>query len=77
VTLDPVPIVVACARKSDQPPSRHVTIAAIDGIGEKSLLRVLQEQREELRAVGAFERDRSRLEAGEHLVLVLRPELPE
>ena len=55
MAADPVPIVIAGTRETDQFPSRHVAVAAIDWIGEKAFLSILQEQREEARALDVLE----------------------
>ena len=47
MAVDPVAIIVARAWKADHAPGAHVAIAAVDRIGEKTLLRVLQQQFEE------------------------------
>ena len=43
VTLDPVAIVVMRAGESHQFPCRHVLIAAVDRIGKKALLGILED----------------------------------
>src|SRR5690348_971925 len=43
VTVDPVEIVVARAREADHFPRNHVAITAVDRIGKKALLHVLED----------------------------------
>src|SRR5262249_19757497 len=69
VPLDPVPVVVAGARKADHLPARQVLVSAVDRVGEETVLRVLEDELEELGPVGAFELEGAVLEAGDHLIL--------
>src|SRR5262249_39420116 len=55
VAIDPVEIVVACARKADHFPGRHVAVSAIERISEEALLNELECLGEECLAVGAVE----------------------
>src|ERR1051326_5381409 len=71
VPLDPVAIIVAGAGKADPFPGRHVLVAAVDRVGEEAVLRVLEDELEELGAVAAGELDRAVLEPGDDVVLVL------
>ena len=40
VTIDPVAVIVMCARKSNHLPRRQIFVAAIDRIGKKAISRV-------------------------------------
>ena len=70
VTADPVAVIVTGAREADHLPRAHVAIAAVDRIGEKSLLHVLEQALEERLAVDAVELERAALEALNDGVLV-------
>src|SRR5271155_2311690 len=70
VFVDPFPVVVTRAGKSDHAPADHVLVAAVDGIGEEALLHVLHDLLEKGFAIDAAERDRALLEAVEKRVLV-------
>src|SRR5690349_8031345 len=48
-------VVVVGAGKTDQLPARHVLVAAIEGIGEEALDRVLHQHGEERVALGALD----------------------
>ena len=48
VAVDPVAVVVVRAGKSDHLPGRHVAVAAIDRVGEETLLRILEDLGEEV-----------------------------
>ena len=69
--VDPVAIIVMRAGKADHLPRRHVLVAAIDRIGEKAGLRVLEDQLEEILAVGAVELERAVLETFDDLVFLI------
>src|SRR4029077_2043324 len=71
VTLYPIAIIVACSGKSDQLPTSHVTVAAIDRVGKKTFLGVLQEQCEESNAVDIRQSYLAGIDASQHLVLIL------
>src|SRR5665213_1919617 len=75
VTIDPVEIIVAGAGEADHLPGHHVAIAAIDRIGEKPHLDILDGLREERLAVerlaiGPLELDAAVVKTFEGLVLV-------
>jgi hypothetical protein len=71
VAIDPVAIVVMRTRKSDHLPGGHIFVAAIDRIGKKAALRVLEDLGEEGFAVVAVELERSVLKPLDHVVLLL------
>ena len=50
VPVDPVAIIVMRAGKADHLPRRHVLVAAIDRVGEKAVLGVLEDELEEILA---------------------------
>src|SRR5580700_5439320 len=70
VFADVVAIVVTRARKADELPSRHVTVAAIDRIGEEAFHRVGQDGLEEVLAAAVLELDVAGLKAIQHLILL-------
>src|SRR5581483_3027413 len=51
----PVAIVIARSGEADHLPGAHVAVGAVDGIGEESRLRILQQQLEELLAIDVLE----------------------
>src|ERR1700742_4910999 len=53
MAIDPVAIIVMRPRKADHLPGGHVFVTAIDRIGKKTALRVLEDLAEELLAVEA------------------------
>jgi len=77
VPFDPVPVVVARAGKTDHLPAGHIAIAAVYGVGEKSLLRVLQQQLEERVSIRALKAHFVLLQPGEQLVLLVVGKLGE
>src|SRR5580700_9789789 len=46
--VDPLAVIVMRAGKSDHLPGRHVLVAAVDRIGEKALLRIVENKLEEV-----------------------------
>src|SRR5689334_23008802 len=54
VALDEPSLIVASAGKTNQFPTRHVSVAAVQRIGKESFLHVLQEHGEERLAVDAI-----------------------
>src|SRR5689334_14406596 len=78
VTAHPVGIVITGAREADHLPGTHVVIAAVDWIGEESLLRVLEQLLKESRAVHAtLQLHHAALQAVQDLILLLWRELRE
>src|ERR1700733_1911345 len=75
VPLAPPPVIVARPREPDHLPRRHVFVAAIDRIGEETLLRVLEKKIEE--ALGAFDLERTVFKSGNDLVLTRIGKLSE
>jgi hypothetical protein len=75
VTLNPIAIIITRARKADQLPARHVTVAAVDRIGKKAFLCVAQQQRKKVGALDVLQCDRARLKPLEHGVLFGRREI--
>src|ERR1700689_1883867 len=67
---DGVAIVVTRARKADEFPSRHVTVAAINRIGEKAFHGVGQNTLKKLFAATVLELDVAGLKAAEGLILL-------
>lgn len=66
--VDPGAIVVMGAGKTDHFPRSHIVVAAIDRIGKKTGLRILQNEFEEILAVGAIELKRTIFETCDRLV---------
>jgi hypothetical protein len=64
VAMDPIAIIIAGTREADHFPAGHITIAAIDRIGEKTFAGILQDDFEERRRAGAIECDRSLFKRG-------------
>src|SRR5690348_7018430 len=75
VTLDPLAIIVVRAGKADHLPADHVLVAAIDRIGEESVLGVLEQRLEEVVAIRALELERLVFQSLDDLVLVVVGEL--
>src|ERR1700730_14112171 len=71
MALDPVEIIVARAGVADHLPADHVAVAAIQRIGKKSFLHVLNDEHEEGFAVDPFEFCLSILDACEKFILLL------
>src|SRR5215469_7749153 len=69
VAIDPVTIVVMRARESDHLPGRQVPVPAIDRIGKSAVLRIFENELEELLAVSVFQLERIVLQAFDHLIL--------
>ena len=70
MATDPFSIVVTSTGKADHLPGDHVAVAAINRVGEKALLGVLQKLFEEA-SLFIAEIDRAVLEAGDDFVFVL------
>lgn len=70
VTANPIAVVVADAGKPDHLPSDHLTIAAVDGIGEEALRHILQQDIEETLRIDAVEPDFTRLDPLQRVVLL-------
>src|ERR1051326_7811157 len=77
MTVDPVAVVVMRAGETDHLPRRHVPVAAVDRIGQKTVLRVFEDQVEEFLGLDAFELERALLEAFNGLVFLLIGKLRE
>src|SRR5581483_1769452 len=71
VAAHPVAIVITRARKADHLPSAHVTVGAVDGIGEEPCLGVLQQRLEKLLAVDLFEAELAAFEIAQNPILPL------
>src|SRR5665213_2466215 len=71
VSFDPIAIVVMRPGESDHLPPAHVPIAAVDRIGEKSALHILQQGVKKSLAIDALELDRSLLKALQDLILLV------
>ena len=69
---DVVAIIVTRARKSDELPSRHVAVAAIDRIGEEAFHRVGQNSLEKVLAAAVLKLDLAGLKALQDLILLRR-----
>src|SRR3984957_16483354 len=70
MAIDPVAIIVMRARKADHFPRHHVPVAAIDRIGEKTGLRVGENEFEEGLAVDAVKFERAVFQALDGVVLL-------
>src|SRR6185312_1501847 len=77
VTIDPFAIVVMRAGKADHLPRRHVPVAAVDRVGQKAVLRVFEDQLEEVLGLDAAELERTVLEAFYGFVFFLVGKLGE
>src|ERR1051326_4076736 len=77
MTVDPVAVVVMRAGETDHLPRRHVPVAAVDRIGQKTVLRVFEDQLEEFLGLDAVELERALLEAFNGPVFLLIGKLRE
>src|SRR5579864_7135560 len=73
--VDPVAIIVMRAGKADHLPRRHVSVAAIDRVGEKAVPGVFEDELEELLAVRAVELERAVFETPDDLVFLIVGEI--
>src|SRR5262249_50337291 len=72
VAPDPVAVVVTCPGEADHLPRAHVSVAAVNRVGEESLLDILDDLREEGLAVDAFQLDSAVFHPAQNLILLLR-----
>jgi hypothetical protein len=71
VALDPIEIIVTRAGEADHLPTDHVAVAAVERIGEETLLHILEQVlREKRLAVDWIELHVAALDALQHLVLI-------
>ena len=68
VTIDPVAVIVMCARKSNHLPRRQIFVAAIDRIGKKAISRVGEDLDEELFAIDAVKLERPHFQSADRLI---------
>ena len=71
VTIDPVAVIVMCAREANHLPGGHVFVAAIDRIGQKAVFRVRQYLTKKRLGVEALELERAVLEALDDVVFLV------
>src|ERR1700730_16906938 len=71
MTIDPVAVIVMRTREANHLPRRQVFVAAVDRIGEKAALRVLEDLGEKRLAVEAVKLERTVLQPLDHAVFLL------